>query len=249
MRGDMNSDQGQPLFQVWDSAKHQASDPLEMPQLVSRIKTKAVREDTWVYLRHESRWTQAGQIAEMKMFFRSEVAHTLRRAEPETAQSETGEGMDIKLSSLRQISLLSELEDDQLLQFAQFMEIMVVPPFRKVVSKGEHGDAMYLILDGEVRASVVIEGKETTLAVIHTGKFFGELSILDQAPRASDVITNKESLLIKISADSFERLIKEHPDLALPFLYALSKSLAGRVRASSKQFQDSIHFARAASAR
>ena len=60
------------------------------------------------------------------------------------------------------------------------------------------------------------------------------------------MIANKETVLIKISSDSFTQLVKEVPQLAAPFLLAMGKSLAARIRADNKRYRDSIVFARAA---
>ena len=68
-----------------------------------------------------------------------------------------------------------------------------------MVSKGEHGDSLYMVLEGEVRARVMIGGKETTLTTMGVGECFGELAIVDQGPRSADVIANQPSVLIKVS--------------------------------------------------
>ena len=58
------------------------------------------------------------------------------------------------------------------------------------------------------------------------------------------MVANKESLLLKISAGAFQKLINEAPDLAAPFLYAIGQTLIARIRADNKRYRDSIAFAR-----
>ena len=105
---------------------------------------------------------------------------------------------------------------------------------------------MYLVLEGEVRVRLMIGGKESLLAVLSAGDFFGEIALFDHGPRSADVVANSESVLLKISASAFQRLAQEHPDLATPFLLGIGKTLTGRIRADNKRYKDSVNFARAA---
>jgi CRP-like cAMP-binding protein len=125
------------------------------------------------------------------------------------------------------------------------MEIANVPQFREIVKQGDPGDAMYLVLEGEVRVRLVIAGKESILAVLSAGEFFGEISLFDHGARSADVVANEDSTLLKISAGDFQRLANEAPDLATPFLLAMGKTLTQRIRADNKRYRETINFARA----
>jgi CRP/FNR family cyclic AMP-dependent transcriptional regulator len=92
----------------------------------------------------------------------------------------------------------------------------------------------------------MISGKETVLATLRAGEFFGDISLFDHGPRSADVVANLNSTLLKISTDNFQRLTKEAPELATPFLSAICKTLVARIRADNKRLKDSISFARAA---
>jgi CRP-like cAMP-binding protein len=107
-------------------------------------------------------------------------------------------------------------------------------------------DGMYLVLEGELRVRMMIGGKETILATLAAGECFGEMSLFDQGPRSADVLSNKESVLLKITAEAFERLRREAPELSVPILFSISKTLAARIRADNKRIKDSVNFARAA---
>jgi hypothetical protein len=58
------------------------------------------------------------------------------------------------------------------------------------------------------------------------------------------VVANRDSLLLRLRASSFESLLHESPALAVPFLLALSRSAVGRIRGLTKRHEDSIHFIR-----
>jgi len=91
----------------------------------------------------------------------------------------------------------------------------------------------------------MVDGKESALATIAAGETFGEISLIDQGPRSSDVVANKDSVLLKISSVAFDQLLREAPVLAVPFLLALSRSVVGRARGHNKRYEDSVHFIRA----
>ncbi|HYV30079.1 MAG TPA: cyclic nucleotide-binding domain-containing protein, partial [Candidatus Binatia bacterium] len=124
-----------------------------------------------------------------------------------------------------------------------------VKQWTEIVGQGQHGDAMYLVLEGELRVRLMIGGKETILVTLSAGEFFGEISLFDHGPRSADVVANTDSLLLKIPASKFEKLLTQAPDLAAPFLFAMAKTLTARIRADNKRYRDSIHLARAAGAK
>jgi CRP-like cAMP-binding protein len=211
---------------------------LELPELISAIRSAKVQANTWLYLPHEKEWTKAGDIAELKMFF--------RKSGGPTTPSGTSSSSKLKTGELRRMKMFADMDEDQLELFLNYMEIMRVPQFSHVVRKGDHGDAMYLVLEGQLRALSIVDGKEATLSTMDIGESFGEISLLDQGPRSADVIANLESTLLKISAKSLEKLLKDAPQAAGPFLWAVSKSVGTRLRHLTKRYEDSIHFSRTA---
>jgi CRP-like cAMP-binding protein len=145
------------------------------------------------------------------------------------------------------MKIFAEMDERQLESLLQYIKVVKLAPFAEVVRKGDHGDAMYLIVEGELRARVIVDGKETTLSTMTVGDSFGELALLDHGPRSADVLANRESTVLVISASALEQLCKEAPALATPFLRALSRAVAIRVRALTKRYEDTIHLARTTS--
>jgi len=232
----MPTNDATPLFRIW-AADNTAYGPVELPMLVNWIKDGRVTAETWVYLENSNTWTAASAMSEIKMFFKSKPS---KAAGIPAKESKIG----IKPGTLRRIKILADLDEEQLNYFLEFMEVLHCKQFSEVVKQGDHGDAMFLVLEGEVRARIIVDGKESTLATLSTGEFFGEISILDHGPRSTDIVANTDSILLKISSESMEKLMREAPSLGLLFLYALSKTLVGRMRNLTKRYQDSIHLSR-----
>ena len=154
----------------------------------------------------------------------------------------------LKPGSLRRVKILAEMSDDQLERFVTFMEVEAVKQWTELVKQGQHGDAMYFVLEGEWRVRMMIAGKETILETLSAGEFFGEISLFDHGPRSADVIANTDSVLLKISAKKFQKLISDAPDLAAPFLVAMGKTRTARIRADNKRYRAPVTFARTAGA-
>jgi hypothetical protein len=203
--------------------------PVELPTLVEWIKDGRVLAETWVFTSHAGCWLRAAEIPELvklKVFLEPASA-----AEFAIAVSSAG----IKPGSLRRIKILAGLNDAQLGHLAQFMELERVPQWAVIVKQGDPGDAMFLILDGELRARITAGGKETILATFGPGDFFGDMALFDNGPRSADVVANKDSSVLKLSTTAFERLVREVPGVAAPFLQAAAKTLAARIRTDTKR--------------
>jgi len=96
-----------------------------------------------------------------------------------------------------------------------------VPAGSKLVEKGEKGAGFYLILDGQ--AEVVSDGEK--LAEFGPGDFFGELAVIDGAPRTADVVALSETQCIVVSQWAMRSIISSHPEIALSMLEELARRL------------------------
>jgi CRP-like cAMP-binding protein len=61
------------------------------------------------------------------------------------------------------------------------------------------------------------------------------MSLFDQGPRSADVVANLDCTLLRLSTSAFERLTREMPSLATPFLQATARTLSARIRADNKR--------------
>jgi hypothetical protein len=212
--------------------------PVDMPTLVEWVKDERVLTETWVFTCHENKWSQAGQMGELRTVFNAVLPGSVPVSHAPLIAG-------IRPGALRRVKILGEMNDQQLGRFAQFMEVEHARQFHTIVKQGDPGDAMYLILEGELRVRQMIGGKETVLVTLMAGEFFGDISLFDHGPRSADVVANNNSVLLKVSATNFQRLTQEAPELATPFLVAICKTLTARIRADNKRLRDSINVASA----
>jgi len=221
------------LYRVWGADKV-AYGPLDLPTLIDWIKIGRMTLNSWVLVEESNQWQRAADVPGLKAGLASKTALS-----PSTTL-----GAVASLSSLRRIKLFAGLDDAQLRSFLHYLEKVRFPQFSQIVRQGEHGDAMYLVLEGEVRALAIVDGKESILATIPAGEWFGEISLIDQGPRSVDIIADQDSVLLKLSSASFERLLREAPALAMPLLLALNRTAVERLRRTTKRYIDSVRFIR-----
>ncbi len=225
-------------YRAW-GADNIAYGPVELPALVAWVKQGKVTANTWVFKEKDGTWSRASELTELKVLFKSKL--------PPTAAA-SADALGIQPGSLRRIKMLADVDERLLASLLSYLEVVKVPPFGTVVNKGDHGDALFMVLEGEVRARVMIGGQETTLATMGVGECFGELAILDQGPRSADVVANQPTVVIKVSAGALKKMFTEAPALAAPFTLALARVISQRVRVLTKRYEDSIHFSRTAGA-
>ena len=223
-------------YLAW-GADNIAYGPVELPALVSWIKMGRVTANSWVFKEMDGTWSRASELTELKVLFKSKL--------PPGAAS-TAAALGIQPGSLRRIKMLADVDERLLTSLMTYLEVVKVPPSGTVVSKGEQGDTLFMVLEGEVRARVFIDGRESTLTTMGVGECFGELAIVDHGPRSADVIANQPTVLIKMSAAGLKKMFDEAPALAAPFMLALTRVIAQRVRVLTKRYEDSIHFSRTA---
>lgn len=223
-------------YRVW-GADNIAYGPVELPALIQWVRAGRVLPNSWLFSQATGAWARAKALPELKLFFKTEGGSA-------DAGSKVAQGL--RAGSLRRIKVFAAMDDQQLASFLEYMEVLRFLPNGVVCREGEPGDCMFLVLEGEVRARVLIDGRESTLATLGVGECFGEMAVLDESTRSADVIANSESVLLKISAASLTQVFQEAPALAAPFLLALSRTLTGRIRKLTKRYGDSVHFSRAA---
>jgi CRP-like cAMP-binding protein len=105
-----------------------------------------------------------------------------------------------------------------------------------ILSEGEEGHCMYVILRGRVR--VLAAGVE--IATVGEGDFFGEVALVDDGPRSADVVAVEDCELMVITRMTLGILAAVEPGAAIQLLAAIGRSLVGKLRADNARFRELI---------
>ncbi len=103
---------------------------------------------------------------------------------------------------------------------------------------GDPGDALFLIVAGAVKISLPTEeGGEAILATLRPGEVFGELALLDGAPRSASAVAMAPTEVLVLSRPRFEELVEAEPAIR----QALFRTLAAEIRRLTEQVAE-LHF-------
>jgi len=125
---------------------------------------------------------------------------------------------------LRDVPLFEGLSTRHLKRIAGLARTRRFTEGAAIIRSGDPGGAFYVVLDGEVRV-LPASGRPVRLAA---GAAFGEMALLDGAPRSADVVAEGEVLTMTIGRRAFEKLLRGEPAISL----ALLRTLAARLRAA-----------------
>lgn len=107
-------------------------------------------------------------------------------------------------------------EDHELSILAGGAELLTVPAGYLLMSAGDFGSAMYVIVDGKVRVSVDDEGHHRSREVAHLGRgdLVGEMALLTGDRRRATVTAETELTVIRVTKTAFEALLATSPKVS-----------------------------------
>jgi CRP/FNR family transcriptional regulator, cyclic AMP receptor protein len=99
---------------------------------------------------------------------------------------------------------------------------------------GEPGKEMYVVQQGKVNISKRVGDVEKILTTLGQGEFFGEMSILNNAPRSATATCAEDSKLLVIDPKTFEAMIRGNTEIAIRMI----KKLANRLQEADHQIEN-----------
>ncbi len=136
------------------------------------------------------------------------------------------------LAVLASVEFFSDLTEDELERVASLAHLRSVAKDTTIFHAGDEADAVYAVARGKVKIVVASsDGKEFILTVLGAGQVFGEMAMLESAPRSAAVVTVTASELLVISRSDFSHLLNTSPAISRKLLAVLSRRLR---RANSK---------------
>jgi CRP-like cAMP-binding protein len=94
-----------------------------------------------------------------------------------------------------------------------------------VFREGELGTEMYIINEGKVEILNQVGEEEQVLATLEKGDFFGEMSVLEDLPRAASARAATDVRLLQINGSTFDQLLRGNPEIAVRMMRKLSRRL------------------------
>jgi len=146
-------------------------------------------------------------------------------------------------SALKNTKIFSGLEEAELNILVSCMRRVRFDQGETVFREGEEGDTMYVILDGLINISVPLaDGKELSLANMEKGNFFGDMAIIENAPRSATCKVAQACDLIALSRSDFFDIVHKHPGTALKILYRMMNIMAERFKTSGAVLSEMVRW-------
>jgi len=112
----------------------------------------------------------------------------------------------------------------------------VIPTGGVIFREGERGDTAYLIQSGEIEILKRLDADhEIQLAVLGPGRLFGEMALIDDAPRMASARAISPTTLILITPRTLEMMLSKSPKLIREMLHNLSNNLRNITNAKLRE--------------
>jgi CRP/FNR family cyclic AMP-dependent transcriptional regulator len=127
---------------------------------------------------------------------------------------------------LRNVPLFTVLPESQLQLLTRVVGRKTYPRNTTIIAAGDPTDALYIVISGRLKVMMSDdEGREVILAILSQGEFFGEMGLIDEAPRSATVIAIEPCELLMISKIDFKKCLQENFDISMGVMRGLVKRL------------------------
>jgi CRP/FNR family transcriptional regulator, cyclic AMP receptor protein len=138
------------------------------------------------------------------------------------------------LDLIRRVPLFSMLTADQARAVA---DGVVKRRYRRgelVVEQGKKSNALFILLNGRARVLTAdSRGREVILAVLQSGDYVGEMSLIDNQPHSATVRCEVQTDMLILGRTEFARCLPENSSLS----YAIMRGLVHRLRSADRQIE------------
>jgi len=142
---------------------------------------------------------------------------------------------EARIRQLSRLPLFSDLPEEALSELSGLIKELNYKRNTVVISQGDDTRSLYIVLHGRLKVLASdAEGNQTIFSFLGMGDFFGELSLLDDAPRSASVVTVEDAGLLHLSHQYFNDFIHKHPEIC-PLIF---KALTSRIREMDKTICD-----------
>ena len=143
----------------------------------------------------------------------------------------------------RKIFLFQDLEDLEIEQVLDRTHRRDFTAGKVIIQEGKPGDSMYIMVSGEVeitkQLTLVLDEdtpKERVMIRLKAedGVYFGEMSLLEDAPRSATVTASTDCRLLELFQQDFLELIRQNPTMGAKLLLRLAQLLSRHLRKTNQ---------------
>ena len=138
----------------------------------------------------------------------------------------------VSTAVLKAVPLFASFPEDQLRMLTSVVTRRSLPRSTTVMASGDPTDSLYIVLSGRLKVMMSdAEGKEVILSILTAGEFFGEMGLIDDAPRSASVVSIEPCELLSIAKRDFKKRLAENFEMA----QAVMRGLVRRLRDADRK--------------
>jgi signal transduction histidine kinase len=123
-------------------------------------------------------------------------------------------------------SAFPDISDTEANELISIGEVHAYPSDTVLCREGEIENTFYIILEGEVLVSKIINQiRERPVKPLYPGDFFGEYALIHDAPRTATVTTAKPTTVLEIRRTNFNQLLKQSASVSIAMVRHVSRRL------------------------
>jgi len=144
--------------------------------------------------------------------------------------------LDAVIGFLVTSPMFAALDPEERAEVVRIMEIQRLQQGEEVFHQGDAGDAWYVVFEGQVEVTTASpSGGERQVAVLEVGAGFGEMALLDGAPRSATVRAASAATLFRFRRQPFQELLDEANLGAYKLILAMAREMSPRLRRMTAQ--------------
>jgi hypothetical protein len=155
-------------------------------------------------------------------------------------EADPGAGARAEIDGIAKTDVIQKIPLFRYLAYPELMKVLAISSIRSylpgdpIIVENSLGTEMYVILSGTV--NLLKMGQR--IRTLTTGAFFGEMGLIDNAPRSASIVAAEQTRLIVITRSDFYPLLRREPQLAVKLLRSFCQSLNERLRATTELLAD-----------
>lgn len=138
----------------------------------------------------------------------------------------------VSSAMLRSVPLFASFSEEPLRLLATVVTRRSVARGTMIMAAGDPTDSLYIVLSGRLKVMMSdADGKEVILTIIGPGEFFGEMGLIDDAPRSASVVAIEPCELLAITRRDFKKCLAENLEMSM----AVMRGLVRRLREADRK--------------
>lgn len=103
-----------------------------------------------------------------------------------------------------------------------------------IFSEYQEGAPMFIIREGSVKITKIVDRKEVILSILKCGDMFGEMALLENRPRSASAIAMEDCTFLAVNTANFNQIVATQPQM----IYLLTTMFADRLWAMNRQLMN-----------